>query len=578
LLIPPDRKNEEEDILVRVSRGERVRHFETVRVRKDGARIIVSVSISPITDSSGKVVGASKIARDITRRRLAEEALAASEERFRQMAENIDEVFWMTDTAKQQMLYVSPAYERIWGRPCGELNLSALSWTDSIVAEDRERVKAAAVRQAEGTYREEYRILRPDGTIRWILDRAFPIRDSAGQIYRIVGVAEDITEKRKLEEQFLRAQRMEAIGALASGLSHDLNNILAPVLMVPSVLRAKLESEKDRDLLGLLEKSAQRGANLIRQLLLFSRGASGQKIPVQLSHLIKEMVVVMRETFPREISIAVEPAANVGPVRGDPTQFHQVLMNLCVNARDAMPTGGKLTLGLKNVELPADDRRHPQARPGHYVVLTVSDTGEGMTPEIQARIFDPFFTTKELGKGTGLGLSTVAAIVKSHEGFVTVYSEPGRGTAFHVYLPAESSTVAPNENQKPEVAPKGNGELVLLVDDEEPVTAATRLILEQNNYRVLVAHNGKQAISLFLEYQDGLRLVLTDVMMPIMGGVALARALRAISPNLPIIATSGLEDEKRQTELTEVGIREILYKPCSSTELLFAVKRELDRN
>jgi PAS domain S-box-containing protein len=474
------------------------------------------------------------------------------------------------------MLYVSPAYERIWGRPCGELNLSALSWADAVVAEDRERVKAAAAKQAEGTYREEYRILRPDGAIRWILDRAFPIKDSSGKIYRIVGVAEDITEKRKLEEQFLRAQRMEAIGALASGMSHDLNNILAPVLMVPSVLRTKLESEKDRELLGLLEKSAQRGASLIRQLLLFSRGVSGQKVPVQLSHLIKEMVLIMRETFPREISIVVEPG-NVGPVRGDPTQFHQVIMNLCVNARDAMATGGKLTLGLKNVELQAGDRRHPQARAGHYVVLIIADTGQGMTPEIQARIFDPFFTTKELGKGTGLGLSTVAAIVKSHEGFVTVYSEPGRGTAFHVYLPVESSAAELHESKKSEAVPKGNGELILLVDDEEPVTAAIRLILEQNNYRVLVAHNGKQAVSLFLEYQDGLKLVLTDIMMPIMGGLALAKALRAISPNLPVIAATGLEDEKRQAELAEIGIREILYKPCSPAELLSAVRRELDR-
>ncbi len=515
---------------------------------------------------------------DISERRQAEAALRDSEERFRQMAENINEVFWMRDPANDRMLYVSTAYEKIWGRTCAELYASPGLWAEAIRPEDRERVlAAAATKQATGEYREEFRIVRPDGSERWIYAQAFPIKDASGRVYRVVGVAQDITERKKLEEQFLRGQRMEAIGALAGGVAHDLNNILAPVLMVAGLLKARLPSQRDQEALTLVESSAQRGAAIIRQLLMFSRGVAGDRVVVQLRHLLKEMASLMEETFPREIEITSFIPGELWPVTGDATQLHQVLMNLCVNARDAMPTGGRLTLEAQNTELAAADAGvHPEAKAGRYVLTTVTDTGHGIPPEVIHRIFEPFFTTKEVGKGTGLGLSTVLGIVRSHSGFVTVRSDPGKGTTFQVFLPAAEAggdeAVAADAGQ----LPQGRGELVLVVDDEPHISTSIRLALEEHHYRVLTAGNGREALQVFLGNQDAIRLVLTDLMMPVMNGVGLVRVLRSLRADLKIIAMTGSSQEAGQAELAELGVPEVLAKPCSPEQLLIAVRRKLD--
>ncbi len=536
------------------------------------------VSLAVRVIQMGGEVCSLSILVDVTERNQALETLRESEQRFRQMAESIDEVFWMTDTAKNEMLYISPGYERIWNRRCEELYAAPQTWIEAIVPEDRARVQAAAVaRQTTGDYREEYRIVRPDGTMRWILDRAFPVKDAGGKVYRVVGVAEDITERKKLEEQFLHAQRMEAIGTLAGGMAHDLNNILAPVLMVAGLLKAKLASPQDQHILSMVESSAQRGAGIVRQLLMFSRGVAGERIPVQWRHLIKEMAGIMRETFPREITIHAEPANNLWPVVGDATQLHQVLMNLCVNARDAMTHGGLLIVKAENLTLTAEESLvHPKARAGRYVVLSVEDTGQGIPAEILGKIFDPFFTTKGIGKGTGLGLSTVIGIVNSHDGFVTVHSEPGKGTVFKVHLPATESA-GTSQAEGREASDAGHGELILIVDDELPVSEATSLMLQQHNYKGLTASNGKEAVALFLEHQDRVKLVITDIMMPVMGGLALIRALRAIAPGFAIIATTGLDQEGKAAELKELDVTEVLLKPCAPNDLLAAVRRELDR-
>lgn len=507
-------------------------------------------------------------------------SLRESEERFREMAASIDEVFWMTDAARTSVLYISPAYEKIWGRRCEELLAAPGTWAEAIVPEDRARVLAAAMaKQSTGEYREEYRITRPDGSIRWILARAFPVRDSTGKVCRIVGVAGDVTDRKKLEDQFLRAQRMEAIGTLAGGVAHDLNNILAPVLMASGLLKESLASPHDQSLLTMMESSAQRGAAIIRQLLMFSRGVTGERVIVQLRHLLKEMVGIMRETFPRDIALVESCAHNLRPVSGDATQLHQVLMNLCVNARDAMPAGGKLTLKADNIDLsPAQVAAHAPALAGHYVLLSLQDTGHGIPPEILGRIFDPFFTTKELGKGTGLGLSTVLGIVKSHEGFLTVRSAVGEGTTFEVYLPAIADMDEAPKN--PENAPQsfGNREMILVVDDESQISATTHLLLEKHNYHVLTAANGREALARFLEHQDMIKLVLTDLMMPVMGGIALIRALRSMQPGLRIIATTGLGQDFKRAELTELGVADLVEKPCTPEVLLGTVRRLLDRS
>lgn len=286
-----------------------------------------------------------KISKQEAERQQAEEALRESEAKFRQLTENIREVLWMTDPAKGTMLYISPTYEAIWGRTCVSLCASPRDWLNAIMPEDRTRVEAALPQQEVGNYTEEYRIKRPDGTVRWIRDKAFPVRDQAGRVIRVVGIAEDITARKGLEQQFFRAQRLEAIGTLASGVAHDLNNIFAPVLLAAGLLRGRMAAEADRRSLTLIEQSAQRGANIINQLLTFSRGNLGQRVLLNPKHLIKEMVEFMQEMFPRNIEITREQAEEPWHVLADATQLHQVLLNLCVNAQDAMPEGGRLRLG-----------------------------------------------------------------------------------------------------------------------------------------------------------------------------------------------------------------------------------------
>jgi PAS domain S-box-containing protein len=460
------------------------------------------------------------VVRDISRRQEAEQALRASEARFRQLAENIDEVFWITDPTQSRVLYVSPAYERVWGRTCESLYAAPPTWRDAIHPQDRARViLATGERQALGTYREEYRILRPDGSERWVRDRAFPVRDADGALQRIVGIAEDITEQRKIQERFLRAQRMEAIGTLASGIAHDLNNILGPLLMVPALLREYAKSDRERQLLDVVARGAQRSSEIVRQLLTFSRGSGGERVSVQFRPLFKEMTAFMKATFPGNIIVEQRAARDLRPVLGDPTQLQQVLMNLCVNARDAMPHGGKLSLAAKNVELSeAGAREHPPAKPGPYVTVTITDTGEGIDPEIVGRIFEPFFTTKPANKGTGLGLSTAQGIVRSHQGFISVVSKPGLGTSFTLYIPAAAVVSEPVAAPATDAPPRGQGELILVVDDEASLVTTTRLILEWNGYRVVTASNGGAAIAVFLEHREKVRVVLTDVSMPVRGG------------------------------------------------------------
>lgn len=525
----------------------------------------------------GRVVRVRGSFQDITERRRVEQSLRESEELFRQMAENVDEVFWMTDVSKHTMLYVSPAYARIWGRSCESLRASPRQWLDSIHANDRERVERALARQIEGTYAEEYRIHRPDGAVRWIADRAFPVRDEAGRVFRLVGVARDITENRRLEEQFLRAQRMEAVGTLASGVAHDLNNILAPMLMIGALLRHKLPQPADQKLLGLVEQSAQRGAAIVAQLLTFSRGLSGERIELRVEHLVGEMLHLIAETFPRNITATRELARDLPAVLADPTQIHQVLMNLCVNARDAMPEGGQLTLGLRATQVDAATAaRHPGVAPGPFLVLTVSDSGTGIPESLRTRIFDPFFTTKEIGKGTGLGLATVMGIVRSHGGFIELTSELGRGTRFDVFLPSLTQPEVPRAAAAPETSARNRGETILVVDDEEAICSVAKAVLELEGYRVHTAPNGQEALALFRTLDGRIDLLVSDVMMPGIDGWELAATLRLSLPDLPIVLSSGLDQKILPEALRAAGVSALLHKPFDARELREAVRRALE--
>ncbi len=511
---------------------------------------------------------------NITNLKLAELTLRESEERFRRLIENASDVIVVIDSAGV-IEFISPSAKRALdfspAEMVGHRVLEFIHEEDQqAAAEAIERLRA----EPENPRSAEYRVRHRDGSWRIFQSVGKTMRGERGGPLVVIN-SRDVTETHRLEEQFLRAQRLEAIGTLSSGIAHDLNNILAPMLMVAPLLRDKLTDPQDGELLTLIEHAAQRGANIIRQLLTFSRGVDGKRLPVQARYLVKEMMTIMRETFPREISMVEKVPPDLWPVIADATQIHQVLLNLCVNARDAMRSGGTLTVSAKNLTLTeADAATLAPLKPGLYACLTVADTGEGISRENLNRIFEPFFTTKEIGKGTGLGLSTVLGIVKSHGGLITVQSEVGRGTAFNVFLPAmEGVQAAPDQGLPARIL--GAREMILVVDDEAAIRRALRLTLEEKNYRVIEAADGREALALFLENRESVRLLLTDVMMPGMSGVALVRAIRTVAPKLPVIAASGLHDENRTQELASLGVTNMIAKPCGAQEILEAVQAEL---
>jgi PAS domain S-box-containing protein len=520
-------------------------------------------------------------AKEERQRRLAEAALRESEERFRQLAETIDDVFWNTTPDCQTINYVSPAFERVWGRTLAELRQKPTLWIDCIRAADRPRVLEALKRLARGEdFEIEYRIGSTGNGARWILDRRFPLRDAEGKVYRTVGVARDITERKELEAQLRRAQRVESVGLLASGIAHDMNNILAPIMMSAPLLRMSLSAAEAENVLSGIEVSAQRGAALVRQLLILSRGVEGERRAVSPAVIISDIIKIFAETFPRNIAIHTRVPDSVWSVHGDATQLHQVVLNLCVNARDAMPDGGALTVSVKNTEV--DEQYvslNPDAKPGRYVLIRVEDTGVGVAPEIMDRIFDPFFTTKEVGKGTGLGLATVLGIVKGHGGFVRLQSESGRGTTFEIFLPASDAIEQSPAGGARAEAPRGHEELILIVDDEENIRAVLRDTLVRHNYKVVSASNGVEATALFAA-NPGIKLVLTDLDMPLMDGVSLGRVLRRLNGAVKIVVSTGLTGrsgvDKRQQELNALEINAVLTKPYTAEKLLQVVHDTLD--
>ena len=512
----------------------------------------------------------------ITRRR-QQRAIAESEQRLRLVLDNLFayvavlELDGTTLEVNRAALEVAGlSREKVIGTPFDRLPW----WTNS--AEEHAKVRRA-LQQAGAGRMERYdtEVLVADGRKVTVDFGCGPLRNADGKVILLVATGVDITARKELEQQFLRAQRMDAIGMLAGGLAHDLNNILAPMLMAASLLKTRLTAPADRRMVAMIEGGAQRGADIIRQLLTFGRGGVSVKGPVQVRHLIREMVHIMQETFPRNIEIDSMIPSELWPVEGDATQLHQVLLNLCVNARDAMPRGGRLVLKAENLTLDeTNSHHHPQAALGSHVLLTTSDTGDGIPREIINRIFDPFFTTKPVGKGTGLGLSTVLGIVKSHGGLVTVDSEPGRGTTFRVYLPVTKTAAAPVALAQDEL-PRGQGETILLVDDEVAMRDATRAVLEMHNYRVLTASHGEEALALFVTHRGDIRLLVTDVDMPVMDGVELVRSVRVLDTDMKIIVMSGSAQNGKRDDLTALGIGEVLGKPCEAAVLLSRMQTEL---
>ena len=406
---------------------------------------------------------------------------------------------------------------------------------------------------------------------RWTL-----VRDDAGTPRSVLAINTDITEKKRLEHQFLRAQRMESIGTLAGGIAHDLNNVLSPVIMAVDLLRLNEKDPHKLSLLGTVDASARRGADMVGQVLSFARGMEGRRVEVQLRHVIHDIEKISHDTFPKNIQISADIDKALWPLIGDPTQLHQVLLNLCVNARDAMINGGRLTLRAENVHLDAHyAAMNIEAKAGPHVIIEVEDTGTGISEAIIHKIFDPFFTTKEVGKGTGLGLSTSIAIIKGHDGFIRVYSEPGKGTRFRVYLPAKPSVDIPAATVESTDLPRGRGELVLVVDDEAPIREITKVTLETFGYQVMLAVDGAEAVALYVAHCERIAVVLTDMMMPVMDGPAAIHALVKINPSIRIIAASGITANGSVAKAVGFGVKHFLPKPYTASTLLKTLRQVL---
>jgi PAS domain S-box-containing protein len=564
MLVPEERSLAEADF-ARILAGESTCR-EVVIACGDGSHCRAKVTGMPVVED-GEITGMFCIAQDVTERR-------ESEERFQQLAENVEDAFWIVDVATQRILYSNPAFHGLSGFPDQPADIHAYSHLESVHPEDCERV-VTAFAEAPWAVNMEYRRVACDGATSWFWIRTFPIHDDEGQVSRIGGIARDITERKKLDNQFLRAQRMEGLGTLAGGIAHDLNNVLAPVILSIALLKTRTQDAMSLEVLDTVEDSARRGADLVRQVLSFARGVEGQRLSIPPRHLLKEIRNIVADAFPKNIQCKLTCTNQLWNVLGDPTQLHQVLLNLCVNARDAMPDGGEIEISAENVTFDAQyAAMQLDAKAGPYVVIRVTDTGTGISTSDIERIFDPFFTTKETGKGSGLGLSTSLAIVKSHGGFILVDSNVGQGTTFTVHLPANPES-AEESSSGLAALPRGNGQLVLLVDDEAHVRTVTQQTLEMFGYRVVCASDGVQAVAIYAQRQEEIGIVLTDMMMPIMDGSSTIQVLTRINPLVKIVAASGLSNQGPVARGASPGVREFIPKPYTTEVMLRTLARVL---
>lgn len=447
--------------------------------------------------------------------------------------------------------------------------------------DDRDRLLAARERvvRGDGPLDMEHRIVRPDGEVRHVHERALLISDAAGRPVALAGTVQDITDRKRLEQQILRARRFESIGTLATGIAHDLNNVLSPILLGVDLLAPDLTGNGSREVLGTIADCARRGADLVNQVLSVARGVEGRRIEVCPDRLVRDVEKAVREAFPPGLRIQASLESNPWFVLGDPTQLHQALLNLCLNARDAMPGGGQLHLRTRHTDLDAAfAAMNMEAGIGPHVVIEVEDTGTGIATADLDRVFEPFFTTKEIGSGTGLGLSLSLAIVKSHGGFIRVYSERNVGTRFSVYLPAQVSPAAdapaPRRIEPP---PRGRGETILVVDDEPIIRQVTARTLQSFGYHVITAGNGAEGVSLFAQHPPaGIAVVLTDMMMPVMDGPAMIQVLRRIHPEVRVVTASGITGGENQARAADLGVTHFLSKPYTAETLLTVLRNVLD--
>ncbi|MBN2372663.1 PAS domain S-box protein [bacterium] len=577
-------------VLRRILEGEDIVECETEAKHSEGSRIFCTLTATPLRGTEGEIIGIVEDIKDITERRLWEERLRSSEERYRSFVKGIGGIAYQCDM-DYSPIFFHGAIEQITGYTEDEFNAGAPRLVQIIHRDDIRRVYKNSRNVCKPPdfpcipYEQEYRIVRKDGQIRWVREYIQNACDHSGNPRTIQGILYDITDQKetedalqKSEEKFMHAQKMEAIGRLAGGIAHDFNNILTIIMGNTDLL---LDKVKDHSLLCDIEeihRAGERAASLVSRILTFSRKQMIQPKVLDFTALLAETGKLIRRIIGEDIRLTVRLDPDLFRVKADPGQMDQAIMNLVVNARDAMPNGGDLTIRVENVMLDRDQcKAIPDARPGRSVRLSVEDTGTGMDKALLDHIFEPFFTTKMQGEGTGLGLSTVYGIVKQHEGWINVYSKPGYGSTFEIYLPAISQMPATGQKKTPSLeAFQGSGERVLVVEDDEGVRRFTKKALEANGYAVFEASSALEAFSIYEREHGDFELVLSDVVLPDINGVQFADQILARDPDLPVILCSGYANVKSQWPLIHERHFRFIKKPYSAYELLRTIKEETD--
>lgn len=538
-----------------------------------------------------------ELGMEIEERIKAETLTKESEKLFEELTEAIREVFWMTSVSKNEIVYISRGYEEIWGRSRQSLYDNPISWLESVHPDDRDRVFTnSKEKQINGEYKEEYRIIRPDGQLRWISDRAFPVRNEKGEAVRVAGIAEDITEKKikeeqlkeaeikksELESQLIQAQKLESLGTLASGIAHDFNNILSIIMGHTSVLSLNRENpEKFAQHVFALQKAAERGASLVRQLLTFARKTEFRLEFLHLNDIILEIVKLISQTFPKNLVLELDLKENLPKLKMDSNQIHQVILNLCVNARDAMPKGGKLRIETSETDFREIKAGYSKSKADRYVLLRITDNGSGMDEKTKNRIFEPFFTTKEIGKGTGLGLALAYSVIENHKGWIEVKSALGEGTSFSIFLPVQrdkTELTIRSQLSEERAADSGGDEVILLIEDEDLLRDMLCSLLESKGYKVHTAKDGEEGLEKFLIHHSEIRLVFSDLGLPKLGGEEVVKRIRAIHSSVKIILASGFIEPGIKSSLEDLGVNLFLQKPYMGNDVLIGIRSVLDED
>jgi PAS domain S-box-containing protein len=584
LLAPPDRKQEIDDILFRLRNGEHIVHFETERLHKDGRKLWISLSISPVYDHDGRIIAASTIARDVTRRKLSEDQLQRSqnelkksEEKYRIFfEEDLTGVF--TSTPDGKLLTCNPAFLSIFGldsvAEALKIDLNSLYRSPEI----RQRFLERLIREKKLEY-VDLEMVRRDGLPVYVIGNISAKFDDNAQITEITGYFFDDTKRRSLEKQLIQAQKMESLGTLAGGIAHDFNNILGVVLGHASLLKmGKANEERLGQSIQAIEKASRRGAALVRQLMTFARKTEIVFESVRINEVVGELLEVLDKTLPKYITVTTTLSPTLPSVAGERTQLYQVILNLCINARDAMPDGGTISISTNRIDGQILKLVHHDAAAHEYVQVEVKDSGMGMDEITRKRIFEPFFTTKAPGKGTGLGLAVVFGIVEAHQGFIEVESDVGKGTTFRLNFPIQAQVLENSRSKSSDAAePAGGHETILVVEDEEMLREMTQVVLSNKGYTVVTAIDGVEAVKTYKRRQSEIAVVLTDMGLPKLSGGDLVRRLMEINSSVKIIIASGQLEPEIKAETLKAGAKAFIQKPYDPNVLLRKVREVLDQ-